>query len=335
MRIIPVLFQNIEYRRWRLVCGLGIIGLISVGLIACAEISYTNAEGMESESSPLRIMATIPIVEDWVKEIAGERAVVRSIIPYGVNPHSYHLGAKETADIIESDIVFAVGLGYEPNTFRKLMESHQDLIVINLGDFIDPRMYSKDWEQDEGDRHDEHDHGDYDPHFWFDPIRVASAVQVIADKMAEMNPKGDQQYQTRASEYRTKLEGLDEYIKDQITEIPKANRTVMTSHESLGYLGERYDLVILQAVIPSVSGERETGPGHLVKAVELIKDHDVQVIFSEYETSDGTAQVVAEETGIQVMSGLRVETLRDRNETYISFMKDNVRLISETLKDLP
>ena len=44
---------------------------------------------------------------------------------------------------------------------------------------------------------------------------------------------------------------------------------------------------------------------------------------------------VADEAGIEVVSGLRVETLRNRDEGYINFMEDNIELIVETLKNLP
>ena len=73
----------------------------------------------------------------------------------------------------------------------------------------------------------------------------------------------------------------------------------------------------------------------MVEAIELIKVHGVQVIFLEAETSDATAKIVADESGIEVVSGLRVETLKNQDEDYIDFMKQNIEVIVETLKNLP
>ena len=347
---------------------IGLIGLIACGSEDTVETSPT-AVVTEVESS-FAVVATVPLVADWVSEIVGPDTTVRSMIPYGINPHGYLFGAKDIAEVTESDIVFAVGLEYESKTFEKLMDAHPDLIVVNLGDFVDPIPFKEsgheghddhddedeheghddhddedghkghddhdDEDEHEGhDGHEGHDHGLYDPHFWFDPVRVASAVQIIADKMSEFDPNGAEQYQSRASDYLTKLNALDQDIQDRISGIAESKRIVMTSHESLGYLGARYELSIIRAVIPSFSADQEPGPGHLVEAIELIEDHEVQVIFLEAETSDATAKVVADEAGIEVVSGLRVETLRNRDEGYINFMEDNIELIVETLKNLP
>ena len=323
---------------------IGLIGLIACGSEDTVETSPT-AVVTEVESS-FAVVATVPLVADWVSEIVGPDTTVRSMIPYGINPHGYLFGAKDIAEVTESDIVFAVGLEYESKTFEKLMDAHPDLIVVNLGDFVDPIPFKEsgheghddhdDEDEHEGhDGHEGHDHGLYDPHFWFDPVRVASAVQIIADKMSEFDPNGAEQYQSRASDYLTKLNALDQDIQDRISGIAESKRIVMTSHESLGYLGARYELSIIRAVIPSLSADQEPGPGHLVEAIELIEDHEVQVIFLEAETSDATAKVVADEAGIEVVSGLRVETLRNRDEGYINFMEDNIELIVETLKNLP
>lgn len=332
---------------------IGLIGLIGCGSEDTVETSPPTVV-TEVESS-FAVVATVPLIADWVSEIVGPDTTVRSMIPYGVNPHGYLFGAKDIAEVTESDIVFAVGLEYESKTFEKLIDAHSDLKVVYLGEFIDPIPFKEaghddhdDEDEHEGhddhddedgheehDGHEGHDHGLYDPHFWFDPVRVASAVQVIADKMSEIDPSGAQQYQSRASDYLTKLNALDQDIQDRIAGIAEAKRMVMTSHESLGYLGIRYELSIIRAVIPSVSADQEPGPGYLVEAIELIEDHGVQVIFLEAETNDATAKVVADEAGIQVVSGLRVETLENRDEGYINFMEDNIEIIVETLKNLP
>ena len=42
-------------------------------------------------------------------------------------------------------------------------------------------------EEDEEDDH-EHEHGSLDPHFWFDPLRVQSAVNVVAAPTLDTGP---------------------------------------------------------------------------------------------------------------------------------------------------
>ncbi|GIS82910.1 MAG: hypothetical protein CM1200mP15_15420 [Dehalococcoidia bacterium] len=69
----------------------------------------------------------------------------------------------------------------------------------------------------------------------------------------------------------------------------------------------------------------------MIKAVKFIKKHNVKVIFLESTQSDKYAKTVANETGINVASGLNVETLDDANGNYIDFMKDNIGVIVSNL----
>ena len=67
--------------------------------------------------------------------------------------------------------------------------------------------------------------------------------------------------------------------------------------------------------------------------MKLIKKHDIKIIFLENETPDKSAKTVADETGIKVVSGLGVETLKDKNQNYVSFMKNNIDIIIKNLKN--
>ena len=329
MRIIPILIQHYKGLNWKSVYWPCLASSLLIGVLAgCGSERDSNSSQWytASDSSPLRIITTIPILEDWVNQVAGAKVTVRSIIPHGVNPHSYHLGAKDIVGITESQLLFAVGLEYESIHLRKLLANYPDVRVVELGRFVAPLEIDQDL------KHDDHSRGIFDPHFWFDPMRVAVAAQVMADELAVLDPEQAETYTKRASEYSDAMEELDNYIKELIDEIPARNRVFMTSHESLGYLNERYDLQVVRSVLPAVTSEKDVGPEHLVDAVRLIAKHDVRVIFLEDETSDRLAQVVAGETGIHAVSGLRVETLMNRAETYVSFMKDNIELIAETLK---
>ena len=100
----------------------------------------------------------------------------------------------------------------------------------------------------------------------------------------------------------------------------------MTEHESLRYLSDRYNIEILEAVIPSVNSEVGATPRNLVAAIDSIKQHGVEVIFLESSTHHGSAKTVAEETGINVVYGLSVETLTV-GQTYVDFMKSNLSTI--------
>ena len=114
--------------------------------------------------------------------------------------------------------------------------------------------------------------------------------------------------------------------------IPSDNRKIITTHESLGYLENRYGVEVLVTIIPSVTTEDGVTPKQLVKVIEEIKEHEIKVLFLESESPTKSAEIIAAETNIKLVSGLWVETLKI-NQSYIDFLKTNVDLIVENLKD--
>ena len=104
----------------------------------------------------------------------------------------------------------------------------------------------------------------------------------------------------------------------------------MSGHESLGYLEERYDILVLQAIIPSLSSETGPTPQDLVEAINLVRKHNIPAIFVEAETTGKSATRIAQETGARVAKGLSVETLKE-GESYINFMEHNIEVIVSNL----
>jgi ABC-type Zn uptake system ZnuABC Zn-binding protein ZnuA len=310
------------------------------------------------------IMATTPMVASWVNQVGGNRISATSIIPYSVDPHSYQPAARDIAQVTNAEYIFAVGLFYEDAWMNKLLDSHPDTILIELGDSVSAIKFQGQHHADShdakhsdshdvkhgdshdakhgdshdakhGDSHDakhgdSHDEGYYDPHFWFDPIRVSSAIEKIEEILSDLDPDGATYYAKRALEYRHTLQELDDHIALQIQSIPEAQRKLITEHESLGYLGERYKILILQAVIPNLSSETGPTPQDLAEAINIVREHNVPVIFVETETTGKSAERIAEETGVRVAAGLSVETLSE-GQSYIDFMKYNLEVIVSNL----
>ena len=99
----------------------------------------------------------------------------------------------------------------------------------------------------------------------------------------------------------------------------------------MGYLEARYDLEVKATIIPSITTEDTATPKQLVEVIEEIKEHEIKVLFMESESPTKAAEVIAQETGISLVSGLWVETLQE-GQSYVDFIKSNVNIIVENLK---
>ncbi len=69
----------------------------------------------------------------------------------------------------------------------------------------------------------------------------------------------------------------------------------MTSHESFGYLAQRYGLT--QIGITGLSPDEEPSPARLAEVTDFVNANDVRTIYFETLVDPSIAETVASETG--------------------------------------
>ena len=179
-----------------------------------------------------------------------------------------------------------------------------------------------------------HAHGAYDPHFWFDPIRVKIAVNEIAARLAVIDPENASVYYQNAAAYEEKLDELHAWIQEQVSVLAPERRLLVTSHDSLAYFAKAYGFEVVGLVIPSLSTHVEPSAEHIAALVDVIREHEVPALFGETTVSDRLAQAVARETGaevVQLYSGSLGPEDSDAG-TYLGMVRANVTRIVEALK---
>ena len=327
--------------------------VLSIVLIACGTGSTTD----EATSDKINVLATTPMLGDFVNQIGGENINLTILMPPEADPHTYDPSPQDATKIADADVVFYVGLKYEPSALIKLVEntSNSDSVLVEVGESINPIEFSEEGHDDHDDHkdhddhdeeghddHDEeghddhegHDHGAEDPHFWFDPLRVAMAAELMMNQLIELDPSNSEAYKTAGEAYISELNELDSTVSALIETVPSENRKLITTHESLGYLEARYGVEVLTTIIPSLSSADEISPAELVDVLDVIEDNDIKVIFVESEAPSVYAETIAAEANIKTVTGLWVETLRE-NQSYGDWLTENVELIVENLVDLP
>ena len=322
--------------------------LLSVILIACG-----TGTTDEATSDKINVLVTTPMLGDFVNEIGGENINLTILMPAEIDPHTYDPSPQDASKIADADVVFYVGLKYEPSALIKLIEntSNEAAVLVEVGEEINPIEFSEEGHDDHDDEdghddeegHDDHDeeegheghgHGSEDPHFWFDPLRVAIAAELMINQLTELDPSNSEAYKTAGEAYISELNELDSTISALIETVPSENRKLITTHESLGYLEARYGVEVLTTIIPSLTSADEISPAQLVDVLDVIEDNDVKVIFIESEAPSVYAETIAAEANIRTVTGLWVETLRE-NQSYSDWLTENVELIVENLVDLP
>ena len=192
--------------------------------------------------------------------------------------------------------------------------------------------------EEEGHGHEEegdgHDHGELDPHFWFDPLRVKQAVNSIAAQLSGVDPAGQTSYRDNAAAYNVELDELHAWIEGEVAGLPVEQRLLVTSHDSFQYFAKRYGFEVVGAVMP-VTTEVEPSARDLAELVETIEHEGAKAVFAEKTQTDRLARQVADETGAQLVGGLYTGSLGSEGEeagTYLDFMRYNVTTIVDVLK---
>jgi len=75
------------------------------------------------------------------------------------------------------------------------------------------------------------------------------------------------------------------------------DRRLVTNHDSLGYLADRYDFEIVGTVIPSGSTLANPSSGQLATLIAVMRTEDVNVVFAETTQPELLADAIAAELG--------------------------------------
>ncbi len=130
------------------------------------------------------------------------------------------------------------------------------------------------------------------------------------------------------------LKNLDKWITEQVNQIPRKKRLLVTNHEAFGYFAERYGFTITGTVIESFSSDASPSAQQMVALIDQIKVSGAPAIFLDASDNTALARQIASETGVRVITDLHLESLTDGAPagTYIDMMKYNVTQIVNALK---
>ena len=141
-----------------------------------------------------------------------------------------------------------------------------------------------------------------------DPTRVASALASLGAALGEADPERAAEYRDRARAYADELRGLDRELSATLDAVPAANRELVTSHDSLGYLADRYGFEVVATAFPSSGPEAEASAAQLQEVIEAVAEHSVPTLFAQEEDDPEALRLVADEAGVEIEVDLIIES---------------------------
>ena len=281
---------------------LTVLLLLIAALSACQDAA---APSDQPPGQPLRVLAAEGFLADITQNIAGERLNIETLIPPGLDPHSFEPTPKDVARIADSQVLVVNGAGLEEWLQETLDNAGGERQVIEASEGLQSRAIP----ENVSVLLEGHAEEQVDPHFWLDPQMVVTYVENIRDGLSEADPEGAAEYAQNAGAYIEKLDELDSWAQQELAAIPDGRRLFVTNHESFGYFADRFGFKIVGAVIPSVSSNASPSARQMVDLVELIRQTGAPAIFLETGANPELAQQVAKEAGVKLVIDLYTHSL--------------------------
>ena len=295
-------FAEASIRRLRaflLVCGL------VLGPLAAAPDAFRP-----------RVLTTFTILADMARNVAGEHADVESLTKPGAEIHGYEPTPRDIVKTQRATLVLWNGLNLE-RWFEKFFANVRDVPQAVLSEGIAPMGIS------EGPYS-----GKPNPHAWMSPANAVVYVENIRAALTRVDPANAAAYAANAAAYSAKIRALDAPVRAQLARIPANQRWLVTSEGAFSYLCRDYGL--RQLYLWPINADAQGTPRQIKRVIDLVREHEIPVVFSESTISDKPARQVAKETGARYGGVLYVDSLTDAAgpaPTYLALLRTNADTI--------
>lgn len=310
-----------------------LITVLTLFTVACGKDTSTN--GKSENPNALTVYTTVYPLTYFTERIGGKHVNVESVYPAGSNEHTFDPTQKDMMDLADADLFFYIGLGLEgfvENAKKTL--ANEDVSLVATADAVSDKELEMGKANDHGheeEGHDEHDHGDIDPHLWISPqisIKLASSIK---NSLIEKDPENEATYTKNYDLLVTELKQLDSDFKEMAD--ASNNKTFFVSHAAFGYLAGTYGLE--QVAVSGLNSQDEPSQQDLTDIVKLAKEKNIKTILFEQNVSSNLTKVIQNEVGADAMTlhNLGVLTQKDieNKETYFTLMEQNLETLKKAL----
>jgi ABC-type Zn uptake system ZnuABC Zn-binding protein ZnuA len=272
-------------------------------------------------------MATTSVFADLARLALGDSVQIDSIIPAGVDVHTFEPSPSDAAKIAAADLILMNGLGLDEWVVSLVDAAHKsEADILRLGEGLD---VSDAWSY-LASPEAETEHA-YDPHVWLDPTGAAHYVQRIVDRVVQDRPELTNTVRTASAKGFVALQDLDAEVRALFSNIPEANRKIVTFHDAFGYFARAYNITIVGVAIASPG--QDPSAREIAALIDAIRASGVTTVFSEVQFPSKVLTSIAAETGATVLADLYSDALgAAAGDTYLGAMRANATAIASSMQ---
>ena len=224
------------------------------------------------------------------------------IVRPGASPHGYAMRPSEARALQEAAAVFWIGPALTPWLEGAIATLAQSASVTPLLDapgtnvlaFRSGVRFDLNEHGDEGhDDHGAHERAGPDPHAWLDPRNAQVWLDVIAQRLGDMDPENAQVYWTNAAAGRAEIAALEAELQQAL--VPVRDVPFVVFHDAFHYFENRFGLAAAGAIaLGDASGP---GPARIEEVRQTVQELGVVCVLSEPAFNPSLVQTVIEGTG--------------------------------------
>ncbi len=302
---------------------------LGVSIVLFGFFSFFPIEKKNTDNKKIRIAATTFPIYDIARIVAGDAGEVQLIVPPGTSPHSYDVSPETIRQMTGSDILFVSGHGID-DWIASVHYALPDVPAVVLDKNISLRASTEEEEHDavshDEEVHEDH-HGPVDPHYWLNPDNAKIMAETIAVELGSIDPIHAGAFLDRKDAFVQELTLRDEQWQARLA--PFTKRDILTFHDAFYYFADHFTLSVVATFEPFAG--KEPSPQYLANLHEVVKEHDITVLFIEPQLARSGLEAFAADVGASIgvldeMGGALGK------ESYIDLIDANVRAVEEALQ---
>ncbi|ADC88282.1 zinc ABC transporter substrate-binding protein [Staphylococcus lugdunensis] len=277
----------------------------------------------------LNVVTTNSIIYDMVKHVGGNNVNIHSIVPVGQDPHEYEVKPKDIKKLTDADVIFYNGLNLESgdawfeNALKQAGKSLKDKNVIAVSKGVKPIYLNG--ENGNKDK--------LDPHAWLSLDNGIQYVKNIQQALKDIDKKHASSYDKHGNKYLNKLTKLNNHSKAKFNDIPKKERTMITSEGAFKYFSKQFN--IHSGYIWEINTEKQGTPEQMKQATKFVKDNKVKHLLVETSVDKKAMQSLSEETNKDIYGEVFTDSIGkkgSKGDSYYNMMKYNIDIIHNSMK---
>ncbi|MBD3288193.1 hypothetical protein GF337_05260 [candidate division KSB1 bacterium] len=241
-----------------------------------------------------RYVTTIHPFKEILQSVVGSRGTIHELLPPGASPHTYEMRPSDMRKVEGATALF-YGASNLDNWALKF-QTKQTIAFIELVP-ESHRFHFNGHIHIHGEESEAEHESHIDPHFWTDPLTVKALIPNLVQKLATLDPGGEQTYKKNAEKFKVRLDSL--HLKINKLLAPIKIRTVILSHPFFRYYFQRYNFTVTDIIEKSPG--KEPTPREVKNLIDKVNSEQVSVICTHPQLPDRAAEIVAESTAAKVV----------------------------------